>query len=62
MCLELGDYSGLLCRVAETRLKEAWNSGCQAETFETCPLSNEELLMFLEQRTIIMKTYNAQDL
>lgn len=34
MCLKLGDYSGLLCRIVMTRLKEAWKSACQAETFE----------------------------
>lgn len=34
MCLELGDHSGLLCRVVMTRLKEAWTSACPAETFK----------------------------
>lgn len=34
MCLELGDHSGLLCRVVMMRLKEAWTSACPAETFK----------------------------
>ena len=57
MYLELGDYSGLLFRAVDTRLKEAWNSEYQTETFEACPLKNGELLMFFEQSTLTVKTY-----
>lgn len=39
----------LLCRIVVARLKKAWNSECQAETFKSCPLRKGELLMVFEQ-------------
>ena len=47
---------GLLCRIVVARLKEAWNSECQAETFKSCPLRKGELLMVFEQMAVMMKT------